>query len=463
VTGSGLRSQSLRVNLMLWLFGPVVAILGVSLLLSLASAKRQATLIMDRQILSSARMIAEQTRFREGAIRVVVPPAALELFATDSHDEISYAVFGSDGTLIAGFPGLTPPAPLPAAFDTLSFATRFRTEDMMAVVVRQAVITPDGTVPVTVMVGETLKARDAMVRSLWQRGFLEQAALVVAAALSIWIGITRELGPIVRLRRAVLDKPADRFEPFNAAAVQSEIRPLVEALNDRMARLAAYLDRQRRFLDSSAHQMRTPLAVMKTQVGLARRSRDPSETALFLGEIDAGLTAMSRLTSQLLTLGRVEHDRAQLAVEKVDLAEIARAVASQIAPVALDAGVDLAVEADAPCVVVASAILVREAVANLVDNAVAHAGAAAIATLTVAKADGMGVLTVSDTGHGRIAPAERERLFQRFQRGPSAARGGSGLGLAIVAEIAQMFAGRAEAIDPPGGQGFAVRLSLPLA
>ncbi len=79
---------SLRVNLMLWLIVPVVAILGVSLWLSFASAMRQATLIMNRQILSSARMIAEQTRFRDAAIRVTVPPAALELFASDSHDEV---------------------------------------------------------------------------------------------------------------------------------------------------------------------------------------------------------------------------------------------------------------------------------------------------------------------------------------------------------------------------------------
>ncbi|MGV8953322.1 MAG: sensor histidine kinase [Cypionkella sp.] len=455
-----LAAGSLRVNLMLWLFGPVVVILGVSLWLSFASATRQASLIMDRQILSSARMIAEQTRFRDGAIRVVVPPAALELFASDSHDEISYAVFDKDGGLIAGFAGLNLPDPLPTQ-PALYLPTRFRTEEMKAVVLRQSVITPVGTVAVLVMVGETLKARDAMIRSLWLHGFLEQAALVVAAALSIWIGISRELRPLLKLRRAVLDKSAAQFDPFDAGAVQSEIRPLVLALNDHMARLAAYLERQRHFLDSTAHQMRTPLAVIKTQVGMARRSRDAEETLSVLGEIDLGLTAMSRLTSQLLTLGRVEHERAQLAVERVDLAAVVREVASHIAPLALDAGVDLAVEAEEVCEVAASAILLREAVANLVENAVAHAGAGAAATLIVRRQDGFGVLTVSDTGRG-VAPLDRARLFQRFQRGKSAVSGGSGLGLAIVAEIAEMFGGHAALIDPPGGKGFALRLSLPL-
>ena len=453
---------SLRVNLMLWLIVPVVAILGVSLWLSFASAMRQATLIMNRQILSSARMIAEQTRYRDGALRVTVPPAALELFASDSHDEVAYAVFDQNANLIAGFPDLNLPDALPSDFDVLSLSTRFRTEEMNAVVLRQSVITPDGTVPVSVMVGETPRARDAMVRSLWMRGFLEEAALVVAAALSIWVGITRELRPLLQLRRAVLEKPADQFEPLDAGSVQSEIQPLVLALNDHMARLAAYLDRQRRYLDSTAHQLRTPLAVMKTQVGLARRSQNYRETATVLGEIDTSLTAMSRLTSQLLTLGRVEHDRAKLTVETIDLAEIARDVVGQIAPLALDAGVEFVVEADEPCTVAASALLVREAVANLVDNAVIHAGAGTVATLTVAHDAESGVLTLSDTGRG-VALADRTRIFQRFQRGIGASDRGSGLGLAIVAEIAEMFGGRAAVIDPPDGRGFAVQLSLPLS
>ncbi len=452
---------SLRVHLVLWMVIPVAAILAVSLWLSFTSARRQATLILQRQILSSAKMIAEQTRFRTGEIRVVIPPAALELFVSDSHDEVSYAVFDKNNDLIAGFPGLDLPQPLPADFAPLYLPTRFRTEDMNAVVLRQFVITPNGTEPVVVMVGETLKARDAMVRSLWLRGFLEQAALVIAAALAIWIGITRELRPLLRLRRAVLARPADRFEAFAAEDVQTEIRPLVQALNDYMARLEAHLQRQRRFLDSTAHQMRTPLAVLKMQIAVARRSEDPVETASVLAEIDATLTATTRVTSQLLTLGRVTHDRMQLALEHVDLAALARDVAGGIAPLALDSGIELTMEADEPCIVAASPVLLREAVANLVDNALAHAGVGAVATLRVARQGAMAMLTVSDTGHG-IEVANRAKLFRRFERGPSAAGAGSGLGLAIVAEIAEMFEGHAELVDPPGGTGFAVRISLPL-
>ena len=455
-------SGSLRLNLMVWLIVPVTTILGISLWLSYSTARHQAMLVMDRQLLASARMIAEQVRFRDGAIGVVVPPAAFELFASDSHDEVSYAVLDPNRTLIAGFPGLEAPASLPATFDHLPFDTMFRTESMHAMILHQPVITPETSVWVEVMVGETLKARDALVAALWLRGFAEQAALVLAAALSIWIGISRELRPLMRLRRAVLSRSADRLEPFDIAAVQTEIQPLVQALNDYMARLAAHLRRQRQFLDTSAHQMRTPLAIIKTQLGLARRSRSVEDVHAVLAEVDTSMTAMSRMTQQLLALGRVEHDRATYVTESVDLGDCLREVVSLSAPRALDAGIELEFEATGACLVTATPSLISELATNLIDNAILHAGPGATAMIAVCRRDGFGVVSVCDDGRG-LAQADRTKLFTRFHRGADAPPGGSGLGLAIVAEIAEMFGGRAEAPTPAGGKGFCVEVALPLA
>ena len=462
MTAARRRAGSLRLNLMAWLIVPVAVILMLGLGLSRASAWRQAVELTDQKLLSSARIIAEQIRFRDGGMSVVVPPAALELFASDSHDEVAYSVLTAGGTMIAGFPGFGAPPPLTAGADHVTYDTLFRTEAMRAVVLRQPVITPDETVLARVVVGVTHRTRDALVRRLWLRGFAEQAALVLAAALSIWIGISRELRPLLRLRHSVESSPADSFAPLDAAGVQAEIRPLVQALNDRMARLGAFLDRQRRLLDSTAHQMRTPIAVMKTQVQVARRSGAPDEMRAVLGEVDRGLTAMSRLMTQLLTLGRAEHDRAQHSRPRSDLSAVVRQVASEMAPRALDAGIDLAVDADGPCPVAASPLLLHEVVANLIDNAVRHAGAGATATLAVSVRDGLGVLIVTDDGPGLDA-AEAAAAFARFRQGSGAGPGGSGLGLAIVAEIAGMSGGAARLLPPPGGRGFALEITLPLA
>ncbi len=458
----GLPRASLRVNLMTWLAAPVAAILAISIWLSYGSALRQATLVTDRQLIASCRMIAEQIEFGDGSISATIPPSALELFASDSHDEVAYAVVGPGNHLIAGYPGLNGPPKTPPDFGYGFFQTMFRTEAMRAIILRQPVVTPSGSLSVTVMVGETLKARNEMVRALWLRGFVEQAVLVLAAALSIWIGINREMRPLLRLRQAVLDRPAGRFEPFDTQSVQMEIRPLVAALNDHMEQLKRQLMRQRRFLDSAAHQLRTPLAIMKTQVGYARRRRQNSEIGAALKEVDGNLTAMARLTNQLLTLGRVEHDQAVLHTEIVNLSEAVQEVVAEAAPHALNNGVELVFECDGVCVVVATATLVREMVSNLIDNAIKYSGAGTVATVSVHRSEKTAVVSIEDNGVG-VGDDDRARLFERFGRGRNARSGGSGLGLSIVAEIAEMFGGSAEIPAPHGGRGFCVVVSLPLA
>lgn len=456
-----LARQSLRLNLMLWLGGPVALILIASLWLSYSRASRLATLIQTRNLTASARMIAEQVRYREGLIEANVPPAALEIFATDAHDEAAYAVFDPKGNLIAGFPGLNPaPIPPDAPAGPITYDAMFRTEAMHAVTMRQPVITPDGTVQVTVSVGETGYARGALVRAFWIRGFAEQAALVLAAAISIWVGISRELRPLTRLGRAVRERPPNSVEPFEVNAVQAELRPLVSALNDHMARLGAYLDRQRRFLDGAAHQMRTPLAILKTQIGVARRSDSPERVSAVLEKVDASLTAMTRTTNQLLTLGRVEHERALPALRRVDLRAVLRDVVEETAPRALDHGLELVLDSEVPVFVRGNRVLLREIVANLVENAIRHAGRGAVATLSADVADGMGRILVADTGPGLPAP-DRARLFQRFARGAGTRAEGTGLGLTIVAEVAEMFGGFVTLPDPDG-PGFRIAVLLPL-
>ncbi len=447
---------------MAWLAVPMALILAISAFLSHGSALRQATLVTDRQLMASARMIAEQIQFSQGTFSATIPPSALELFASDSHDEIAYAVLGPKNELIAGYPGLNGPAVKPPDFGFSFFETMFRTEAMRAIVLRQPVIAPNGTVSVSVMVGETLKARDEMLQALWIRGFLEQAALVLAASISIWIGINREMRPLLSLRRAVLGRPTGRFEPFDSSAVQSEVRPLVEALNSYMERLSRQLDRQKRFLDNAAHQLRTPLAIMKTQLGYANRRPQSEELATVLTEVDNNLTNLARLTNQLLTLGRVEHERDGLEVELVDLSEVARDVVAEAAPRALDRKIDLAFDSNGVCKVVATTMLLREMVSNLIDNAIQHAGPGAAATVSVRQSERVAAITVEDNGVG-FDESDRASLFERFGRGRNAHSGGSGLGLSIVAEIIEMFGGTIELPTPAGGDGFCIVVRLPLA
>ena len=456
-----MKSSSIRVNLLTWLIVPGLLVLGVGAWLSYEQALRLSTIVTDQQLTASARMIAEQVTFTDGGLEVTVPPAALELFASDSHDEVAYAVTEPNGTLIAGYPGLDSPSIDAQRGNLLFFETTFRHEEpMRAVDFLQTVVTPTGELTVRVTVGETLKARNALVMTLWMRSFLEQGALVVAGAISIWFGISREIAPLLRLRQEVRDRGPDQFEPFDAQSVQTEVRPLVLALNSHMDRLRLQLERQRRFLDSAAHQLRTPLAVIKTQVGYALRSPERAEVDLALQGVDENLTAMARMTGQLLTLGGVDHNRTIVQTQQVDVSDVARHVVLDAAGRALDNGIDLAFETDGPALVTGSDTMLHELVANLVDNVIAHAGSGTTATIAVRRGVRDVIVRIEDDGEG-VSDQDRAGLLQRFRRGRNAKPGGSGLGLSIVAEIAESLGGSVELPLPRAGRGFVVVVKLP--
>lgn len=459
-----MKAGSIRLNLLAWLVVPGLAILGGGAWLSYQQALRVSTLVTDRQLIASARMIAEAVEYSDGYLSVVIPPAALELFATDSHDEVAYSVTDPKGVLMAGYPGLDAPTNRPTSADEPRyFETIFRNEEpMRAVELPQSVVTPNGSVSVNVAVGETLKARDALVLTLWIRGFLEQGVLVIAGALSVWFGIARELRPLLRLRQEIRDRAPDRLDPLNADRLQTEVRPLVQALNGHMDRLRSLHERQRRFLDSAAHQLRTPIAAMKAQVGYAKRTPKSEEVDLALDEVDKNLTAMARMTNQLLLLGGVEHSRERSAVETLDLGALAKSVVLGAAGRALDASIELGYEADEATIVAGSEVMLTELVVNLVENVISHAGPNALATISVRRSVRDVVLRVEDDGVG-VDDAERPTLLFRFQRGRNARPGGSGLGLSIVTEIAESVGGKVELPAPRGGRGFTVVVHLPSA
>jgi two-component system sensor histidine kinase TctE len=200
---------------------------------------------------------------------------------------------------------------------------------------------------------------------------------------------------------------------------------------------------------------------MKTQIGVARRTRNVDEGGSALASVDESLSAMSRLTSQLLTFGLVDHMRASLKTEPVDLAAIAREVTTDAAPRALDHGVELVLQADAGCWAMATEVLARELLKNLIDNAINYAGAGATATVTVRTKADAAVLTVEDDGTG-VAKEDLAALLERFHRGRNAAAAaGSGLGLSIVTEVAKIFGGSVELA--PRENGFRVVVTLPPA
>ncbi|MEI6415881.1 MAG: ATP-binding protein [Pseudomonadota bacterium] len=300
-----------------------------------------------------------------------------------------------------------------------------------------------------VLVGEKHHARDELatkiaVKLLWPLGL----ALPVLAIL-IWFGVGQGLSRLDRLRNEVVNQAPDRLEPMDVGQTPTEIRPLVEALNTLLARVADTLDNERRFTADAAHELRTPLAGLKIQAQVALRAED-APRQLALENVLKGVDQASRLIEQLLTLARLDPQHG-IARISLDLATLARQAAEDLVPMAIEKGVDItmeetgdpiAIEGDAPLLL----ILLR----NLVDNAVRYTPRGGRVRLMVAHKPEGSLLTVSDNGPG-IAAEDRTRIFDRFFRILGSGESGSGLGLSIVKRVADLHQARVMIADNPGG------------
>ena len=205
--------------------------------------------------------------------------------------------------------------------------------------------------------------------------------------------------------------------------------PLVDATNHVMLRLQNLLDHQKRFVRDTAHQLRTPLAVLKVQVQSALRGDLDAQQAL--REISGTVDRATLLANQMLSLAKVEQLRQQAGAGAIDLAEIVRAVALDLSPLVAENDLDFSLETHtAP--VYAHDWMLRELARNLLHNAIKHCPPGSALAVRIAVDTHHAVLTVSDSGPG-ISSELRERLFQPFSAGD--VRNGSGLGLAICHEI----------------------------
>ncbi len=210
--------------------------------------------------------------------------------------------------------------------------------------------------------------------------------------------------------------------------------------------------------DDAAHELRTPLTALRLQLQLAERARDGAERERAHAALRAGIERAVHLVEQLLALARQDPDAPIEARGTMDLAELARAVVQAHEAAAQHKGLTLSARAGDPVPVAGDRAALRTLAENLVDNAIRYTDAGGITVAAHAK-DGEAVFEVEDTGPG-IAPAERQRVFDRFYRGETAAQGGTGLGLAIVRRIAERHGGRVELLDAPGGKGLIARVTL---
>ncbi|MDX8480433.1 sensor histidine kinase N-terminal domain-containing protein [Mesorhizobium sp. VK24D] len=449
-----MRISSLRLQLLAWVVLPLAGLATVNLWTSHGNALATADLVTDRMLVGSARAIAEQVAMDDGVLYATIPPAALEMFDTGDRDRVYYRVETAGGRLLTGYPDL------PKATQRDSIEASYRDHRLRLLTLSQAVIGAGADSPIKVTVGVTLAGHDAMVKRLWLGAFAQQLALVAIAGLFVLLGLRRGLAPLIRLRDAVRSPSRSELDPVEVPGAQSEIRPLIDALNAYMARVRAQMAAQRRFIANAAHQLRTPLALLSTQASYALRETAADQRQEALVALQASSGRLARLAEQLLTLSRAEPGSRRPRADRIDLTEAARQVLEAHASRAIERDIDLGLEETGPVPVIGDGTMLREMIVNLVDNALRYSKPGGSVTVKLAAVGSEAQLTVTDEGPG-IPPEEREHVFERFYRIPGSSEEGSGLGLAIVHEVVENAGGSVALGDAAAG-GLKVEVRLPL-
>ncbi|MDO9406465.1 MAG: sensor histidine kinase N-terminal domain-containing protein [Polaromonas sp.] len=417
----------------------------------------------DRTLLASAKSIGEQldvTGFDEqSVITVAVPYAALEAFEADNQSRMFYRISTLQGAMISGFEELpvwrgTIPARPPYSALVDFYDEVFRGDDVRVAVLLQPVASHKGRAMAVIQVAETLELRKTLARKILFDTLWRQVLLVAVIALVAVVVVQRATRPVRRLSRQLQSRHEGDLTPIAAPDAPRELLPLVDATNDVMHRLQHLLDHQKRFVRDAAHQLRTPLAVLKVQVQSALRGDIEAPAAL--AEINQTVDRATLLANQMLALAKVEQLRhagqatrdgeadapstrsdTNAGGQVLDLSLVVRQVALDLSPLIAARNIDFEISTQA-APIRSHEWMLGELARNLLHNAIKHTPPGATLAVRVVCDERFAALTISDSGPG-IGPELAARLYQPFSAGN--VRQGSGLGLAICREITDALGG----------------------
>ena len=439
---------SLRRTLLLGILLPVFAFLLINTVVLYRQALLAADTAYDRTLLATAKSLGEQLQVVGTAqaprLQATLLYSALEAFEADNRSRLFYRVNGFSGEMVSGFddlPAIRARLPEQQIYAALVhfYEDSYRGEPVRMAVLLQPVVGTTGSGMATIQVAETLELRETLARQILVDTLWRQAALVLMIVLVVVLVVQRATRPVRDLSRALRSRGDNDLSPLPRAGAPRELLPLVDATNQHMARLSQLLDQQKRFVRDTSHQLRTPLAVLKTQLQSAQRGDVAPQQAFT--EIAHTVERATELANQMLALAKVEQLKQDTDAPVTDWAEVVRTVALDLAPLIADRAIDFSITTQsAP--VRSHVWALRELSRNLLHNAVKHTPPGDALTITLGIEAGQATLCVSDSGPG-ISSTLRQRLFQPFatEAGHSNAES-VGLGLAICHGIAQSLGGR---------------------
>lgn len=280
-------------------------------------------------------------------------------------------------------------------------------------------------------------------------------------SLLIWFIINLALRSVTRVTTEISNRASTFLEPVEETEIPIEIKPLVAELNELFIRLKFAFERNKRFAADAAHELRTPLAALKTHAQVALKSTQDVDRNKALQKVIESVDRSSHVVAQLLTLSRLGEEEALTDVKRLDLHKLATEIIAYLAPHALEKDIEIELSpAPNHAFVLGNDTAIGILIRNIVDNAIRytpHHGEVKVSIINTQKHT---IFRVSDTGTG-IPNELRERVFERFYRILGTQASGSGLGLAIVSQIANLHHATINLSSPPNGTGLQFDVAFP--
>lgn len=403
----------------------------------------------DKDLINSADSVIGRLRVKDGKVVADLPPAAQAILKHDESDKLYYRVVGIDGRHISGDTVVPSPVSdlevdIPKVVSGIINGKEVRIAEIKVPV--------DEGGQVIVQLAETTNIRHFFQNKLLLSIAVPQLLVIVLAMAAVFYGIDRILTPLRMLQKQLAGRSQADFSPLPDSQTPEEVFPLVSAINKLFQKTEEKIKAHQRFIANAAHQLRTPLAGLKTYTSIGPEMTEVAELRSVVTELDRGVDRATRMVSQLLALARTDGRADNSTSHLIDLNFLVSDVVNDLVQQAVMRGVNLSFEAapTAANVLGEEASLTHLAV-NLVENAILYTPAQGRVNVRLLN-NGRVKLIVSDTGPG-ISPEERDNIFERFYRVVGTNGDGSGLGLSIVKEVANAHDAIVTVETGPGGSG----------
>ena len=430
---------SARSYVLAWILIPVVLIIGVDTFALYRSALRSVGGAYDRTLLATAHAVGDAVRYEQGRFRVSLPLALFEVYEATQSGRYYYRISTHRGELISGdedMPLYEGEFPRRAAYPSVVqfYETEFRGQRVRVAALEQPVFSGDDAGRVVIQVAEPLAIRETSARDILEDTLLRQGLLLLVVAIALFVSVKHGLKSLYELRRELDQRSVDDLSAITLRPTIREVSTVIQALNALMMRFGRLVNYQKRFIANASHQLRTPLAVLKTQVQSGLRGDVPAQDVM--REMEATVDRAVQLANQMLMLAKIEQQRSLGPHERCHLDKLARAAVLELSPLIAEKNLDFEITSE-DAQFMGNAWLVGELLRNLLSNAIRHTPEGGRLGIDVARRDGRAILCLWDSGGG-IPDTQQQCVFAPFA---SFSHHGTGLGLAICKEIVDTLGG----------------------